>query len=211
MAGTHRLHWPLLITLVAALLAGCGGPAPAATPPGELATEIPSNAPTAPALAPTPFPPPTGAPSGGEQAPAPPPGVPAVPYDMTGFEMIAASVGTAAYSGYGCLLSPVGCACELPSLQQVTFNFRPDGKLDYHFESEGYATTWEMSRVAPNQWEYTISLFSEERGAQIGEGRVLLSLTEDGYVFAQIVDFYEQGLVTCPEVNFRRLMSAGDE
>ncbi len=211
MAGTHARLCPFVCAaLGAALLTGCSRPTPAAPPPAPAPADLPGEvAPAAPTLA-SPSPP-TATPAADAPPASPPPGLPSVPYSMTGYEMIAASVGTANYSGYGCLLTPVGCACELPALQQVTFDFRADGTLHYRFEGEGFAETWEMNRVAPNQWEYISAVHSEERGAQIGEGRALLSFTEDGYVFAQMVDFYEQGIVTCPDVTFRRLMSAGDD
>ena len=127
-----------------------------------------------------------------------------VPYQLTGQEIIAANAGEATYSGYSCLVTTAGCACELPETRTAEFVFRQDEFMDFYFAGEGYQTKWEMLRVGPNQWEKAESIYSVEKDEAIGEVRALLSFTEDGYVFTQIVDYFEVGIVTCPDVYFRR-------
>jgi len=183
------------------------------------ATTVPQTTPSAGGEATIP-PPPSATPSPTaspiptlEATTAPPtptrdPSLPDVPYQMTGYEMLAAQIGAASYSGYTCLITPAGCACELPLIQQVTFTFNADGTLSYRFEGEGYAATWPMQRVGPNQWEYALSIRSEQRDETIGEARALITFTETGYIFTQMVDYFDSGLVACPDVHFRRLASS---
>lgn len=180
-------------------LAACAGaaetpPAPTAAPPTSQAPAPASVQPAAPtADAPTPTTDTTG--------------LPDVPYQMAGFEILAARVGTATYSGYKCVVSPDGCACELPLLQDTTFTFTAQGPLLYTYQERDseVAGTWSLTRAAPNQWEYIRPIASEESGGQIGEARALLSFTEEGYSVVQLFDFDEVGPVVCPEVAYQRL------
>ncbi len=199
----------LLIAALAA--AGCGGNVSqedAATPPvGEDAAVEASE--VAPTVTLPPSPQPTFTPVG-EVTLRPEatlsPGMPDVPYELTGYEIIAANVGDATYSGYRCLLTEVGCACELPLIQQASFTFTPEAKLLFRFQGDGYAATWEMDRLGPNQWEYTIPIY-DNAGEVQGAAFALLAFTEDGYIYSQGADLEEGGIVTCPDVTFRRLMS----
>ncbi len=196
------------ILVVGAFMAGCSR-AEAPAPPAGAATLPPPDALSAPTASPPPSPWPTYTPGGAQEpAPAPnPASLPDVPYDMTGYEIIAANVGSAVYSGYSCVWSPVGCACELPLLLEATFTFTPEGRLHYFFKGDDFQALWEMERAAPNQWLYKTDIQSEEQdNRKIGEGLTLLSFTQDGYVITQMVDLYEQGIVTCPDVTFQRLM-----
>lgn len=191
-----RLGHAAGLLLIALAISACG----AGSPDAELAppTERPLSVPTATQAA-TPEPTAETAVSGDLD----------VPYQITGYEMIAADIGPATYSGYTCVLTPDGCACELPAIHEATFTFRPDGLLEARFEREDGEETWEMGRAAPNQWDYRFAVISEGQSAAVGEGIVLLSFTETGYVVNQLVNFGDGSLVTCPEVSFRRL--AGGE
>lgn len=210
MTHTYRgllLLGPALL-IMALLAAGCSGPPTPPLPEPEAQDAAPAastDIPTA-TLAPSPLPSLTPAPAAtGTLPPTRDPSLPDVPYEMTGYEVIAAGVGTASYSGYACLITAAGCACELPLIQQVTFTFNPDGTLSYRFEGEGYASTWVLLRAGPNQWEYALSIRSDVRDEAVGEARALISFTDTGYVYSQFVNYFDTGLVVCPEVTFRRL------
>ncbi len=196
------IAWTLEIALLAA---GCStAVTPPATPPpaeGSATATLLSTATASPTLPATS----TAEVSTAEPTPTRDPNLPPVPYQMTGYEMLAAQIGPASYSGYSCLITPAGCACELPLIQQATFTFNEDGTLSYRFEGEGYAATWPMQRVAPNQWEYALSIRSEVRDEAIGEARALITFTETGYILTQLVNYFDSGLVACPDVHFRRL------
>ena len=198
----------VVLASAALLLGACGAqtapPADVPAVPTATATPAPTAQPAAPGEVSAPPSPTPGAVAGAED-------LPDVPYQMSGYEIIAARRGPGVYSGYTCVLSPNGCACELPAIQEVSFAFRQDGVLEYHFEQEGYAGTWEMLRAAPNEWDYAFTVQSAEQGRAIGEGRVLLTFTETGYAINQLVHFEESGVVICPEVNFRRLPAGEGE
>lgn len=203
----RRFRWAAMVLGAALMAVGCGSvAAPSVSPLPEGGTVVTLLPPTATA---SPTPPPTFT---AEAATAEPTStydanLPLVPYQMTGYEMLAAQIGPASYSGYTCLITPAGCACELPLIQQVTFTFNEDGTLSYRFEGEGYAATWPMQRIAPNQWEYALSIHSEVRDEVVGEARALITFTETGYTLTQLVNYFDSGLVTCPDVHFRRLAS----
>lgn len=207
--ATRRVIYAALIAVLLAL-AGCGQPAE-----GPSAGEDAPPAPTASATRPAATQPLEGnaPPTTVTEAASEADDLPDVPYQMTGYEIIASQVGTANYSGYTCVLTPAGCACELPAIQEVTFNFRPDGALEYSFTPEGggSGSLWEMYRAGANEWEYRFSVESDEQGGAIGQGRLLLSFNEAGYSLNQLVEFAGSGIITCPEVNFRRLPSGSGE
>lgn len=209
MPARNPTRFPLLSAVALAALIGAAcrasqapAPPPEITPPAGVSTQV--------SVTPEPSPLPSATASlSVDLSPTAPQveGIPDVPYDMTGYELIAYSVGQATYSGYACIVSPDGCSCELPALQETTFTFTPEGMLHYAFEGDESSGEWEMSRAAPNQWEYSFSLNSVERNSAIGEGRVLISFTEEGFVYTQFINFFDSGPVVCPEVPFRRLMS----
>jgi hypothetical protein len=200
--GWYRNRWMLAALLALGLLVGCGSAAPTAAPTLAQAT---GPAPTA-TLPPSPLPTPSEAVASTPVPPTPThdPTLPDVPYDLTGEEIIASRTGLANYSGYTCLITPAGCSCELPLLQKASFTFTPDG-LEFHFEGDGYGTTWTMQRVGPNQWEESKVIHSEVQNQNIGEARALLSFTTDGYIYTQLYTFNDTGVVTCPDITFRRL------
>lgn len=194
-------------TLGAVILTACATTAvPQTPPPAEGGATAPPLRTATPSSTAPPIPTPEAATA--EPTPTRDSTLPDVPYQMTGYEMLAAQIGAASYGGYTCLITPAGCACELPLIQQVTFTFNADGTLNYRFEGEGYAATWPMQRVGPNQWEYALSIRSEQRDETVGEARALITFTETGYIFTQIVDYFDSGLVACPDVHFRRLASS---
>jgi hypothetical protein len=208
--NTIRPALPAAMALAALIGAACSASQPPAPPP-DITPPAGASTPASATPEPSPLPSATASPSTDLSPTAPQvEGAPDVPYDMTGYELIAYSVGQATYSGYACVISPDGCSCELPTIQEVTFTFSPEGPMTYTFESDESAGAWEMSRGAPDQWIYSFSLDSQERGGQIGEGRVMISFTEEGFVYTQFINFFESGPVLCPEVPFRRLMSAGE-
>ncbi len=126
---------------------------------------------------------------------------------MTGYELIASRVGEAIYSGYVCTIAPVGCACEIPILQRVVFTFSDQDSLLYTFAGDGFSAEWAMDRVGANQWSYTIPVYDNAGDFQ-GAFFTLLTFTQDGYILTQGADLQEGGLVSCPDVNFRRMRSA---
>lgn len=192
-----------LIAVVGLCVTACGSAPGDATIPADLPTPSPA-ATAAPAIATQAIPdssaPPTDIPASGN--------LPDVPYNMSGYEMIAAGVGPATYSGYRCVVSPDGCSCEIPLVQDAAFAFESDGTLTYSFSAGDQQETRSLQRIAPNQWEDVRDIVSDESGDQIGEGHVLITFTETGYAYNQFVHFYDSGLVSCPEVNFRRMMDS---
>ena len=201
----HLLAW-ITGALLVLILAGCGTtPAtpslPSGADPGPTATGI--------VILPYPSPsPPEGSGSAEAAPPTPDPAIYGLPSELTANEVAAARAGEAVYSGYSCVVTPQGCACEIPVIERSTFTFAPEGHMLFHFTGDGYASEWEMSRLGPDQWSYTIPMFSQSGDFQ-GAFFVLLTFTPDGYVYNLGADFDEGGIVTCPDVTFRRLSTAG--
>jgi hypothetical protein len=177
---------------VSAVLAGCA--APSSTP--ALGQPTPVTLPTVPdAEEPTPVNVPTSDPALG-----------GLPADLSGYELAAARAGTAVYSGYNCTIAPVGCACEAPVILRVTFTFTTDGHLNYQFAGDGFAAEWFMNRLGPDRWEHTFQFVYEvEDGSAVGAIFAFLEFTSDGYILTQGANLDAEGIVTCPEINFRRL------
>ncbi|MBN1120619.1 MAG: hypothetical protein JXJ17_06040 [Anaerolineae bacterium] len=190
----------LIALLAAAALAACAAPTetPAATYEVIEAPTLTSTPPTDSIPLPSPTSPPTTVAEAvgllGQ-----------LPYVVTDEEALAAAAGEATYSGYACVITPEGCACELPELRQVSITFQEDETARYVFNAEGISAAWILNRLAPNQWEYKAPIISQEREAQIGDVRIMFSFTPYGYVYSQVVHYYEVGLVVCPEVTFRRI------
>lgn len=133
------------------------------------------------------------------------PGAGDLPYDMTGYELIAFNLGEAVYSGYSCTIAPVGCSCEEPVLERVVFNFQSEYRMSYTFAGDGYQATWEMTRLGPNQWGHTLPLYDEE-GQIHGALIALLTFTADGFLYNLGADYQDGQVITCPDVSFRRVM-----
>lgn len=195
-SSTSRRAAVFIATLIAGLIAGCGP-----------ATSTPSvNAPTAIPLATVPnIPVPTGLPEASLD-----PALAGFPPDITGFELIALRAGPAYYSGYNCTITPLGCACETPVIHQVTFNITQDNHLSYVFAGDGYSAEWLMDDLGPNEWGYTFAFnYETEAGQVLGAIFALMTFTEDGYVLTQGANLDAGGIVTCPDIHFRRIPSPG--
>jgi hypothetical protein len=195
-------HFPLcLITLmITVLFAACAAPTET---PAETYEVI--EAPTLTITPPTdsiPLPSPTSPPTTVAEAVGL---LGQLPYAVTDEEALAAAAGEATYSGYACVITPEGCACELPELRRVSITFLEDETAHLIFHAGDDSQLWELIRLAPNQWEYQIPIISQDRETQIGEARIMVSFTPDGYVYSQVVHYYDIGLVVCPEVTFRRI------
>jgi hypothetical protein len=191
----------LIALLLTALLAACAPPVVPTPPPG--AVTLP------PAL--TPHPTPT------DSIPLPSPTSPPtsvaeaigllgqLPYPVTDEEALAAAAGIATYSGYACVTTPDGCACELPELREMSITFLEDETARLIYYVDDVSQGWDLVRLAPNQWEYSAPLVDQEDMLTIGEVRIMYSFIPEGYVYSQVTHFYESGLVACPEVTFRRI------
>ncbi len=193
-AGWKRIIAAALAVGALSALAGCaGGEAPGAveaSPPPEIgaATNRPLTTPTARA----------------GSATAIPVDEYGLPLDLTGYELIAARAGEAVYSGYACVIAPVGCACEQPVLERVTFTFDPAGHMDYAFAGDGYAATWRMTRLGASQWGYTQGYTLEGTDIRVAH-IILLTFTASGFIRNDGADLSDGTIVTCPDVTYRRL------
>lgn len=130
-----------------------------------------------------------------------------LPLELTGYEIIAARFGQAIYSGYTCTIAPVGCACEQPVLEQVTFSFDDNDHMNYRFEGDGYATTWRMNRLGANQWGYTQGYTLEGTDSRVAH-IVLLTFIDSGFIRNDGAVIDEGAPVACPDVTYRRLPSS---
>lgn len=186
------------IGLALGALAGCGGNVPAAT--SETGTLAPTATATLSIIL-------TAVPEVVEPSATSEGGAPVDDPDaLTGYELIAAGLGEAVYSGYSCTIAPIGCACETPVIEQVSFTFTPERRLLYHFRGDGYEAEWDMGRLGPNQWGYTLPLYDEEGNFE-GAYFALLTFNQDGYVLNVGMNFNTGEIATCPTVTFRRVMS----
>jgi hypothetical protein len=195
-----------ILLLVIIVLAGCRAPDP--EPPGDPAA-LDGDAPGATAVIDPPLPTPS---------PSQPASTPeaeetldsaqfGLPGGLTSNELAAARFGEAVYSGYSCLIAKEGCACEIPVIERSSFTFLTENTMTFAFKGDGYAAEWEMSHLGPDQWGYTIPMI-DEAGQFQGAYFSLLTFTEDGYVYNLGADLDEGGIVTCPDVTFRRISSA---
>jgi hypothetical protein len=195
-----------VLVLAVVLLMGCGAPDP--EPPGEPAA-LEGDPPTATAIVDPPLP--TPSPSQADSTPEAESTVDSaqlgLPPGLTSNEVAAARSGESVYSGYRCLLAPEGCACEIPIIERSSFTFVSENTMAFTFKGDGYAAEWEMNHLGPDQWSHTIPMY-DEAGEFQGAFFSLLTFTEEGYVVNVGSDFDEGGIVTCPDVTFRRISSA---
>jgi len=124
--------------------------------------------------------------------------------ELTTNELDAQAAGEAVYSGYTCVISPEGCACEEPIVERITFTFEEDNILRYNFKGDGYSSEWEMTRLAPNQWSYTLPIYNNS-GNFTGAFTVLMTLNSSGFEYNLGADYGQDGFVSCPTINFRRV------
>lgn len=193
--------------LLAVVMASCGGKVSPEALTGDPSSSPEAPSPTATATVAVP---PTVPPAATSTEPAAPPtSAPALeglPIDVTGYELIAIRIGEAVYSGYACTIAPVGCACDQPVIQRASFEFVSEGTMLYKFMGSGYGAEWQMDRIGPNQWSYTIAMY--DQGGQFeGAFFVLVTFAEDGFIITQGADLDEGGMIACPDVFFRRMMS----
>lgn len=128
----------------------------------------------------------------------------AAPDDLTGHELLAEMAGSAIYSGYSCTIVPEGCACETPVLIRADFTFKGGHRMDYNFVIAGQSNTWEFTDIGPSHWEYTLNYQDEPTGLT-GTYKVWLEFTDVGFVKTEFSRSYDDTMVTCPDVTFRRI------
>ncbi len=185
----HRFRYLVLISIgVLGLAAGCA-PGAAGTPTASPATDpaITQWSDVSTPIQPTLLPSPTG---------------------QIDYEPTAAAVGSVPYSGYSCNLTADGCTCDSASVIRASFTFQPGDKLTYVFRGDTYGASWEMSRLGPNQWSYTIPIGADQdSGTQAASGNffTVLTFTVDGFTLLQREDLGNGKQVTCPEVPYTRL------
>ncbi len=188
------------IALAALIGAGCGS---GGTPTADTGTAMPDdpqgvNLPTnLPIATPT-------LREGGADAEVIPTNEYGLPMMLTGYEIIAANAGEAVYSGYSCTISPVGCACEQPVIERISFTFPDNDHVIYAFAGEGYATSWEMVRIGPSNWSYTQHYVMEGTEMQIAH-IILLTFTDTGFVRNDGAQLPSREVIPCPDVHFRRM------
>jgi hypothetical protein len=186
--------------LAALLVTGCAG---AATATPEAAVDSPPPTITASPPPATEAPPSEAAPTAVVPATSPPLGADA-PLELSGFELMALDTGLATYSGYECLYTPAGCACELPRLIQSQFEYdEAEDSMVMTVVGEGYQFRWNLTHNGVNKWTYSLPIYTNQD--QTGEARVLISFDDEGYVMTYLFDDYDTGIVTCPDVNFSRV------
>lgn len=136
----------------------------------------------------------TGQPSGGN-----------LPANLSGYELLANSTGEASYSGYACVMAPVGCACDQPIIQRVRFNFTANNKLLYEFRAGSQpASTWELGHAGVNQWDYRAPIKGDDGSTQ-AYFLALITFTQEGYLVTQAANMASGAIVQCPDVVFHRL------
>jgi hypothetical protein len=128
---------------------------------------------------------------------------------LSGYEILAANAGKVLYSGYSCVITSVGCSCERPVAERVSFVFNENETMLYQFEGSGYAAEWEMTRAGRNQWSYELPMF-DDTGEFQGRLFVLITFTETGYIYTLVGELSGEWKY-CPDVTFRRLMSSTPE
>lgn len=127
------------------------------------------------------------------------------------YEPTAAASGDAPYSGYSCTFAKDKCSCDTAVVIKASFTFNPGDKMTYEFHGDTYGSSWEMSRLAANQWSYTIPIGADETGAsgtQAGHYFTVITFTPDGFTMLQSEDRGDGSQLTCPAVFYKRLTAA---
>lgn len=204
MTGSYhyRRMWVVVVLLVLGSLAGCGN-----TPVEPLEEQTQATI----ASLPTPMVLPSLTPVSEADA-TPDPLLAGLPGNLTGFELLAARIGTAIYTGYNCsYIAEPGCVCNEAVIQRVTFTFVTGDRMLYSFGGSGYAAEWPMDRLGADQWGYTFRQGINESGAADagapGDYSYMLAFTENGYTLTQGANVGTT-FVSCPTITFRRLMSS---
>lgn len=130
------------------------------------------------------------------------------PTGQVDYEPTAAVLGSVPYSGYSCTLTADGCTCDNAVVIKASFVFQPGDKMTYEFRGDTYGASWDMSRLGPNQWSYTIPIGADQQDStQVAAGHffTVLTLTSDGFTMLQREDRGDGTQITCPEVPYTRL------
>jgi hypothetical protein len=123
---------------------------------------------------------------------------------LSSLEQTAAARGSATYTGYTCVIAPVGCACENPVIQDVTFNFTPDNRLLYDFTPRGSTPAeWQLDHAGFNQWSYTAPVSTQS--GQVATLLALLSFTQVGYIVTQVATYRGGEISECKNIDFHLL------
>ena len=193
-----------LLTLV--MLVGCGNAAESLEEQAEatIAAPLPTSV-ELPTHTPVP-----------EGNATPDPALEGLPSGLSGFELLAARLGTAVYTGYLCsIIAEPGCVCDQAVIQSVTFTFVTSDRMLYtfggSFEGSRYAAEWPMDRLASDQWGYTfrqgISESGTPDGGSPGDYSYMLEFIDNGYTLTQGANVGST-FVSCPTITFQRLMSS---
>jgi hypothetical protein len=203
MMGLHRYRWIWIIAglFVLGSLAACGSTSALLEEQAEATIAALPTTMVLPTLTPAP-----------DVNTTPDPLLAGLPSNLTGFELIAARIGTATYTGYNCsYIAEPGCVCDEAVIQRVTFTFETGDRMHYSFGGSGYAAEWPMARLAPNQWGYTFRQGIDEASAveagAPGDYSYMLQFTEIGYALTQGANVGTT-FVSCPTITFQRLMSS---
>ncbi len=190
-----RSLWIPLVLVMAA--AGCAAPPTPTDPPAPPDTE------TLVAETEVSIPLPTVTPV----TPLPVDVPPNMPADFTPNELAAAvAPANTPYSGYNCSMTTDACTCDEPTILSVTLTFQPGNLLTYAFAGDLYGATWEMTRIAPDQWSYTLKIGTAESGSGSGSYFYLMTMQPAGFKMTQRRDA-DGTSVTCPDAVFTRMGS----
>lgn len=197
----HRWMWIVTGVLVLGMLTGCG----------KATQSLEEQAEATIATLPTPMVLPTRTPVPETNA-TPDPALAGLPSNLSGFEMLAARLGTAVYTGYICsIIAEPGCVCDQAVIQRVSFTFVTGDRMLYTFGGSGYSAEWPMDRLGSDQWGYTfpqgVSETGVVEGSAPGDYSYMLQFTEAGYILTQGA-YVGNTFVSCPPITFRRLMSS---
>jgi len=133
---------------------------------------------------------------------------PGLPVDFSPHELAAAQLGKATYSGFSCTLMSDSCTCDQPTIQRIEFTFEPGNKMLYTFAGDSFSAQWQMARVSPDEWSYTLRIGTDETSGTPASGGgyfFLITLTDAGFVMAQREDRGNGEVVTCPDAVFTRM------
>lgn len=182
----HSVLVPLALLLGAFINASCSAPTPTQAPASPPATQWSDvSTPIQPTLQPT------------------DPG-------QVNYEPTAAASGQTPYSGYACAITHDGCTCDSAVVIRAAFTFPSADKMTYEFHGDTYGASWDMTRLGPNQWSYTIPIGADETNGtptDAGHYFIVLTFKPDGYTLLQSQDRGDGTQTTCKEVAYTRLSS----
>jgi hypothetical protein len=127
------------------------------------------------------------------------------------YEPTASAVGQVPYSGYNCTITTDSCTCDQAVVVKAGFTFATGDQMSYQFRGDTYGAQWNMSRLGPNQWSYTIPIGADQSGGKppvTGHYFIVLTFSADGFTLLQREEMSDGTKLTCPEVGFTRLSAA---